>query len=119
MGLSWEKAGLAWTGKSYLDSETAFNICQQLGEKIEQASGLEHDFYRAGERAFHSQAFMGNTIHLAALEAILGVNWKRLRYHHLVRLGGDILRSGLASYSKATILGALLFYAKNQILKAF
>lgn len=97
--------------KSYLDSEHALQICQAVLQKIEQESGIEHTFYRAGEAAFNSQSFMEEGAPIKEAEALLGEDWKRIRYHNLVRLGGDILRSGLAKYPKATIVGGLVWHA--------
>ena len=37
-----------------------------------------------------------------------GKEYRKWRYHHLVRLGGDIIRAGLSLYPKATVLGAFL-----------
>jgi len=39
-------------------------------------------------------------------------SWKKMRVHHLIRLGGDIIQSGLSDYPKATLLGGLLHCAK-------
>lgn len=112
LGLSFEKAGLALAKKDYLDSDTAFKICQSLLTKIEQ-NNQEHVFYKAGSEAFNSKQFMDEETGIEAAKAVFGDDWKKARYHNLVRLGGDVLRSGLAEYPKATLLGALLAYAKN------
>ena len=80
---------------------------------LEQKEGLEHEAYRKGEAAFHSKTFMENPAPLSKLPALFGANWKQVRYHNLIRLGGDIERSGLSDYPKATLLGSLLLYAKT------
>lgn len=112
LGLSFEKTGLALANNAYLNSEQALQICQSVLLKIDQESGVEHDFYRAGEAAFNSKAFMEEEEPIKEVEALFGEDWKRTRYHNLVRLGGDILRSGLAGHPKATILGALFWHKK-------
>jgi len=114
LGLSFEKTGLALADKNYLDSEQALQICQTIIQKIEQDNGIEHTFYRAGEKAFNSKTFMEEDEPIKEIQALFCEAWKRTRYHNLVRLGGDILRSGLAEYPKATILGAL-FWHVNQV----
>ena len=78
-------------------------------ETITQQPELEHDYYRLGERSFQQVTDDNKTN--APIQAKWGDPWKRLRYHHLVRLGGDVLRSGLADYAPATVLGALLYQA--------
>ena len=113
LGLSFEKAGIALENKEYLSSESALQICQFITAKLEQESDLEHKFYRQGEQLFNSKSFMEDNDPTKAIQALFGEDWKRTRYHNLVRLGGDVLRSGLAEYPKATLLGALLAYAKN------
>lgn len=112
LGMSFEKTGLALTKNVYLDSEQALQICQSILQKIEQESSIEHVFYQAGEAAFNSKAFMEEEEPIKEAKTLFGEDWKRTRYHHLVRLGGDILRSGLAEHPKATILGALFWHKK-------
>lgn len=113
LGLSFEKTGLALENKNYLGSEQASQICRTLLDKMEQEPGIEHIFYRAGQAAFNSKIFMKDGEPVKEVQALFGEDWKRTRYHNLVRLGGDILRSSLAKYPKATILGAL-FWHVNQ-----
>jgi len=113
LGLSFEKAGLAWVDNTYLDSDTALSVCAWALTEITQKPGTEHTFYRLGEASFHSKLFMDATLHLNKAKQLLGDDWKKLRYHNLVRLGGDVLRSGLGEYPKATLLGALLHYAEQ------
>ena len=50
----------------------------------------------------------------ARYEKSLGSEWKQKRFHHLVRLGGDIIKSGLADYSKPTIVGGLILYKQQE-----
>ncbi len=113
LGLSFEKAGIALEDKEYLGSESALQICECIIAKLEQESNLEHKFYRQGEQLFNSKMFMENEEPTKVIQALFGEGWKRTRYHNLVRLGGDILRSGLAEYPKATILGALCWHASQ------
>lgn len=98
--------------KHYLSSQKASKICQTLLNEVEQ-NNQEHGFYKMGELAFNSKQFMDETTSIEAAKTIFGDDWKKTRYHNLVRLGGDIVRSGLAEYPKSTILGALLSYARN------
>ena len=77
----------------------------------------EHDFYRAGEAAFHSQEFMEDPANLKTAESLFGENWQQKRYHNLVRLGGDVLRSGLGENPKATVLGGLVWYNNDELMK--
>ena len=42
----------------------------------------------------------------------IGESWQQKRYHNLVRLGGDVLRSGLGEHHKATVLGGLVWYSR-------
>ncbi len=114
LGLSFEKSGIALSNQQYLSSESALAICECIIAKLEQESGLEHRCYRQGEQLFNSKIFMEDDKPTKAAQALFGESWKRTRYHHLVRLGGDVLRSGLAEYPKATILGALCWHA-NQV----
>ena len=113
LGLSFEKAGIALANKEYLSSESALQICQFIMTNLEQESDLEHKFYRQGEQLFGSKTFMKDNDPTKAIQALFGEDWKRTRYHSLVRLGGDVLRSGLADYPMATILGALCWHANR------
>ncbi len=110
-GLSFERSGLDFVNNDYLNSEEAFQICQLLLKEMNASQGLEHQFYKLGEGAFHSKEFMEKDHSSEELQTYFGNHWKKFRYHNLVRLGADILRSELAEYSKATVLGALLWYA--------
>ncbi len=101
-------------GKTYVDSPTALSICQAILNQINQNDGTEHAFFRTGEMAFDSKTFMESTSAIELTQSVFGHDWKATRYHNLVRLGGDIERSGLADYPKATILGGLLHYAKDK-----
>ena len=112
LGLSFEKAGLALADHEYIESGSAFEICQTILQRL-TIDAHEHDFYRSGELAFHSQDFMEDPINLKTAEALFGEFWKQKRYHNLVRLGGDVLRSGLGEYPKATVLGGLGWYASQ------
>ena len=114
LGLSFEKASLTLVKNDYLDSESALRICKILISEIEQ-NNQEHVFYKLGTNAFNSKQFMENKTVSEEIKACSREKWKKERYHNLVRLGGDILRSGLAEYKKATILGGLLFYKKNNL----
>lgn len=112
-GLAFEKAGIALNNHQYIDSHTALQICQSILNKIAQENSAQHAFYRQGEHVFNNSGSTEDGEPMQAIPAIFGKNWKRIRYHNLVRLGGDILRSGLAEYAKATILGALCWYANQ------
>ncbi len=102
----------------YLESEKAVEICRIALGKIEQEAGMEHSFYQSGQAAFNSKIFMDNKDGLESIHMLLGETWKQQRYHHLVRLGGDVLRSGLAEFPKATILGALFCHKETVQLSA-
>ncbi|MBA2649171.1 MAG: conjugal transfer protein TraD [Legionella sp.] len=52
---------------------------------------------------------------LETLKKILGADWKNLRFRNLVRLGADIENAGLSTLSRATLVGALLYYQRNNI----
>lgn len=99
--------------EEYLSSESALQICQFIITKLEQESDLEHKLYRQGEQLFNSKTFVEDDAPTKAIQALFGEDWKRTRYHNLVRLGGDVLRSGLSEYPKATILGALCWHARQ------
>jgi len=113
LGLSFERAGLALGGDHFIDSDTALAICLKVVAELTERPAAEHEFYRLGEASFADKESIGNTPQLEKMKALLGEQWKRWRYHHLVRLGGDIIRSGLSEYPTATVLGALLYYAEQ------
>lgn len=113
LGLSFEKSGLSLEKNEFIDSDVAFIICKIVTSEIEKNTTQEHQFYRFGEAAFSSKAFMKNESAIDLLKKIFGDAWKKTRYHNLVRLGGDVLRSNLSSFPKATILGGFLWHAKN------
>ena len=75
---------------------------------------LEHQFYGAGKTAFSDKKFMDDDRAIETAKSLFAKEWKKVRYHNLVRLGGDILRSNLAEHSKSTILGALLRHAEQR-----
>lgn len=81
---------------------------------MEQSEGLEHQYFKIGQQAFDSKSFMEDKTKIQKAKNILGPDWKRERYHNLVRLGGDAIACGLHEYSKATILGGLLIFAQEQ-----
>lgn len=89
-------------------------ICQSILADMQSTIEAEHTFYRLGEAAFNSKLFMEDESFTVKLSAFFGEKWKQIRYRNLVRLGADIENSGLAEYSKATILGGLLYYTKQQ-----
>lgn len=96
-----------------MSSDEALAICQEILTRLTLEEGYEHDCYKRGQQAFESKAFMEDTKTLASLPALFGVNWKQIRYHHLVRLGADIERAGLGDYPKATLLGSMLLYQQE------
>jgi len=94
-------------------SQNAFKICKNLVQKIESNPGQEHLFYQKGKSAFANKKFMEEKQAIEIAKKLFQQDWKKKRYHHLVRLGGDITRSGLGKFSKATVLGALLWYQQS------
>jgi hypothetical protein len=96
-----------------MTSEKAFDLCLKLMNTIKDKAEKEHEFYRLGEDCFNNKVFMEEKER--DLSAIFGQDYKRIRYHHLVRLGGDITRSGFAEFPKATVLGAFLWNANHSI----
>jgi len=76
-----------------MTSEKAFDLCLKLMNTIKDKAEKEHEFYRLGEDCFNNKVFMEEKER--DLSAIFGQDYKRIRYHHLVRLGGDITRSVL------------------------
>ncbi len=95
----------------YIDSAAAQLICKACIQQIENGDNNEHSLYKQGQVAFNSETFMNDKTAISKAQSIFNQEWKRVRFHNLVRLGGDILSSGLGEYHKATILGALLYYA--------
>jgi hypothetical protein len=114
LGLSFERSGLAMTESHYIDSNQAQKICTTLLNNMEQGEGLEHQYFKTGQQAFDSKTFMEDKSQIQKAENMLGLDWKRERYHNLVRLGGDAIACGLHEYSKATILGGLLVFAQDK-----
>jgi hypothetical protein len=109
LGLSLERANLALKGAEYLESSKALDICLELTQRLE-SEAMEHRFYQTGQAAFQSLQFIEDPRAIEAAKKLFGETWKQIRYHNLVRLGGDILKSGLGKYHKATVLGALLSF---------
>ena len=116
MGLSFERSLLAFSGSDYIASDTAFSICEGVALTIAVKANREHHYFTLGEAAFNDKAFSDNKAGLEKAKRLFGDNWKQTRYHNLVRLGGDILRSPLGEFPKATILGGLLEWAKHHPL---
>ena len=113
LGLAFERAELAVVGTDYLDSATAADICAAVALCIVHQAAREHQYYRCGEAAFADKAISENQGALEKARALFGEKYKKVRYHHLVRLGADIQNSPLGEFPKATILGGLLTFAKQ------
>lgn len=118
LGLSFEKAGLAILNNDYIESDFAFSMCEDIINSINNNDGSEHLFYKSGQTAFDSKLFMNNEEIQKQLQNLFGDDWKKTRYHNLVRLGGDVVRSGLAEFPKAVILGGLLITG-NRYLESY
>jgi hypothetical protein len=86
-------------------------ICAEILKSLNLNDGKEHIYHTAGKAAFENKDFMQQDF--IPVKVKKQPEWKRTRYHNLVRLGGDIIKTGLAEYTKATILGALIYYAKK------
>lgn len=74
----------------------------------------EHKYYKMGSHFFSKPESEINYTKYQMLQKVLGDNWQKIRFHNLVRLGGDIHLTGLDEYHKATIMGAFLAYSKSQ-----
>jgi hypothetical protein len=109
LGLGFEQAGLFVQQEQVLQSEQAYDLCQRLLAAVQAIPWLEHQWYRLGQATFHC-----NKHDEKAYYHLWGQKWQQQRYHHLVRLGGDIARTELVQYPPATILGALCWIVKNE-----
>jgi len=97
-----EKANLAFKGKEFICSQLAEDICKNIFNHLESQDAAEHRFYKIGkvhiDNMVNFPIIATDNFHFSAAK----------RFHNLVRLGGDIIVSGLASYSHFTILGGLI-----------
>ncbi len=97
----------------YISSDKAQLICYDIMSLIELNTS-EHKYYAIGSDYFAKPESEKDEIKLDLLNKTLGDQWQKIRFHNLVRLGGDIQATGLGEYHKATIMGAFLTYSKNQ-----
>ena len=108
LGLSLERAGLAIVNDEYVSSDCVYDWAAELLATIETSPSDERNFYLKGEAAFNSASFMEKSSLAGKALDDKGKAYRKWRYHHLVRLGGDVIRAGLSLYPKATVLGAFL-----------
>lgn len=115
LGLSFEKSDLAFAGKEYRASESVDEICQKIKAALSH-DDYEHQAFKRGRESFDSENFMLTTQaeQIDNSKQRFGDEWKKTRYHNLVRIGGDVLAQGLGEYNKATLLGALLMYRQKE-----
>lgn len=116
LGLTLEKVGLVQSGQPVLTSSEAANLCQSLLNRLIEYPGEEHTFYQLGQRLFSKPAWVSDKTPLKHSPHTLADHAPdaKQRYHHLVRLGGDILKTELKDYSPATLLGGFA-WLKQQL----
>ncbi len=76
----------------------------------------EHDFYKIGSAVFNARNYeyqSSKNSKRDQLFALFGQEYEKIRFHNIVRLGGDIIASGLSEYHKATVVGSIHFIAKQ------
>lgn len=112
-GLAFERANLAFTDNDYRSSDAALICCNWIASNIARKASQEHHYYQIGEAAFNDKAFIESKAGVEKACALFGEKYKQVRYHNLVRLGADILRSPMGDFPKATVLGGLIEYAKH------
>ena len=123
-GMAFEKSGMDLIGptdcpiqntktKSYINSSFAQYLCKKVIDLIEN-HGMENYFYQLGDRIFGSIESEFDGAKKDELIALFGFEFNRLRYHHLVRLGGDIIASGLVDYHKNVRVGWLWYLSKTE-----
>lgn len=119
LGLTLEKVGLIQSGQPTLTSNEATNLCQSLLNRLIEYPGEEHTFYQLGQRLFSKPAWVPDKTplehpHYVSAHHADHADRAKQRYHHLVRLGGDILKTELKDYSPATLLGGFA-WLKQQL----
>ncbi|WP_440993200.1 hypothetical protein [Cysteiniphilum litorale] len=96
----------------YINSSFATAICKKAIELIE-SDVQEHDFYKIGSAVFNARNYEYQSSKRDQLFALFGQEYEKIRFHNIVRLGGDIIASGLSEYHKATVVGSIHFITKQ------
>lgn len=106
-----EYSGLVFDEQGYMDSHSFNKILNEIIEFLDKMITREHQIYAIGI------SFLKHNVkkiqHAEQLKKILGSDWKALRFRNLVRLGADIENAGLGTLSRATLIGALLYYKEK------
>ncbi|MDQ5930282.1 MAG: hypothetical protein QG594_2069 [Bacteroidota bacterium] len=105
-GLYAEYTGLALNENGYIDSASFNDLLDEIKIILGEKSDNEHQLYEIGKAFLDLKK--NDKDRLTKISDFLGENWKTLRFQNLVRLGADIENAGLASLSRATLVGALL-----------
>jgi hypothetical protein len=96
---------VALTEEGYVTSEQNVRLLQRCCDFLNETH--EHHCYQLGQAAFDRLARHDKIDFAKTLLPLYGEAWRSQRYHHLVRLGGDAVRLGLADTPRVVLLGAL------------
>lgn len=113
-GLYAEYTGIIINDNGYIDSDEFNAILEDVNKCFNDDLDMEHHFYSIGKWFLELNRNDESTLFL--IKKILGEHWESIRFQSLVRLGADIENANLASISRATLVGALLYQKEKMAL---
>lgn len=114
-GLYAEYTGIVIDKNGYIDSYQFNKILDDVNKCLNDDSDIEHHFYSIGK--WFLDLNKNDDGSLILIKKMLGEKWESVRFQNLVRLGADIENANLASISRATLVGALLYQKEKMALE--